>query len=175
MKRYSDQFIADLSNLIRHGPEPFDRLIADLCDTERRQSLIDALSQLSRIASESTPPNRTVARSSNPFSYEDIQTPWVANGDPKVADMLESLREKLTIAPALRSRRVLEDLTYQLNVPVAKRDSIPRMIQKILECLATRNADEVAKALNWVKEADRGSTESFMDLASFITRSPSNS
>ena len=172
MKRYSDQFISDLSNLISHGPEPFDQLILDLSDPDRRQRLIDALSQLSRIASESNPPKRSSPRPNNPFSYGDIQTPQVANGDPKITEMLDALREKLTMAPALKSRRVLEDLAHQLNVPVAKRDSIPRTIQKVLAYLATRNAEEVAEALNWVKEADRGSTESFMDLASFITRSP---
>ena len=74
------------------------------------------------------------------------------------------------MAPTLKSRRVVEDLAHQLSVPVAKRDSIPRMIQKVLAYLATRDVEEVAQALNWVKEADRGSTESFMDLASFITR-----
>ena len=75
MKRYSDQFISDLSNLISHGPEPFDQLILDLSDPDRRQRLIDALSQLSRIASESNPPKRSSPRPNNPFSYGDIQTP----------------------------------------------------------------------------------------------------
>ena len=43
MKRYSDQFILDLSNLISHGSEPFDQLIVDLSDPDRRQRLIEAL------------------------------------------------------------------------------------------------------------------------------------
>ena len=175
MKRYSDQFIIDLSNLISHGPEPLDQLIADLSDPDRRQNLIDALSQLSRIASERNFSNRTVPKPNSAFSYDDIQTPLVANGAPEITDMLDSLREKLTTAHSLKSRRVMEDLTHQLNVPVAKKDSIPRMIQKMLSYLATRSAEEVTDALNLVKEADRGSTESFMDLASFITRGPASS
>ena len=172
MKRYSDQFMSDLSNLISHGPEPFDQLIVDLSDPDRRQRLIDALSHLSRIASESNPPKRSLPRPNNPFSFADIQTPLVANGDREITEMLDALKEKLTTSSTLKSRRVLEDLTHQLSVPVAKRDTIPRMIQKVLAYLATRNAEEVAEALNWVREADRGSTESFMGLASFITRSP---
>ena len=174
MKRYSDQFISDLSNLISHGPEPFDQLIADLSDPDRRQRLIDALSHLSKIASESNPPKRSRPRPNNPFSYDDIRTPLVANSNPEITEMLDVLKEKLTTAPTLKSRRVAEDLAHQLSVPVAKRDSIPRMIQKVLAYLATRDVEEVAQALNWVKEADRGSTESFMDLASFITRSPAS-
>ena len=60
-------------------------------------------------------------------------------------------------------------MAYVLDVPVAKRDSMPKMIQKILESLATRNTDTIEIALNRINEADRGSTESFMELASFIT------
>ena len=170
MKRYSDQFISDLSTLLRHGPQPFDQLITDLSDPDRRQSLIEALSQLSRIASEGKSNYRSKSRSSKRFSYDDIHTPQVENGDTRKADMLDSLREQLTKSPALKSRRALEDLTHQLSVPIAKKDSIPVVIQKILADLSTRDAEEVVVALNWVKEADSGSTQSFMDLASFITR-----
>lgn len=175
MKRYSDQFITDLSNLMRHGSEPLDQLIADLSDPERRQNLIDALSELSKIASEKKSFKRAVRGQKSPFTYDDIQTPLVSNGDPETADLLDSLREKLTVSPSLKSRRVLEDLAHQLNVPVSKRDSIPRIIQKMLDHLAARDDKEVAEALNLVKESDRGSTESFMDLASFITRGSTNS
>lgn len=174
MKRYSDQFISDLSTLLRHGPQPFDQLIADLSDPDQRQSLIEALHQLSKIASDGDVTYRSKPRASIRFSYDDIHTPRVENGEPEITEMLDVLREKLTMAPALKSRRVLEDLTHQLNVSITKRDSIPMMIQKILTTLATRNIDEVAEALNWVKQADRGSTESFMDLASFITRNPAD-
>ena len=172
MTPYSDEFLSDLARLIRHGPEPFNQLIVDLSDPDRRQALITALSQMSRIASLSRLPNRSVPRRNSAFSYDDIQTPQVPGADPDIIDMLHSIREKLTTAPALKSRRALQDLAHQLNAPVARRDSMPRMIQKILAYLATRNAEEVAEALNWVKEADSGSTESFMGLASFITRRP---
>ena len=84
--------------------------------------------------------------------------------------MLDTIRERLTTASTLRSRRTLVDLAYDLDVPLAKRDSMPRIVQKMLTTLATRDAEDIAIALNRVKEADRGSTESFMELASFITR-----
>ena len=166
MKRYSDQFISDLAQLIRHGPEPFDRLVDDLSDPDRRQRLLEALGHLSRIASESTPQPISRSRSARPFTYDDIKTPQVSGTD---SELLEYIREKLTTAPGLKSRRVLLDLAYVLDVPVAKRDSMPKMIQKILESLATRNTDTIEMALNRINEADRGSTESFMELASFIT------
>ena len=166
MNRYCDQFISDLAQLIRHGPEPFDRLVDDLSDPDRRQHLIEALGQLSRVASESTPQRLSRARSTSPFSYDDIKTPQVVGTD---SELLDSIREKLTTAPGLKSRRALLDLAYELDVPVAKRDSMPRMIQKILTSLATRGTDTIEMALNRVNEADRGSTESFMELASFIT------
>ena len=175
MKPYSKDFLTDLANLVRHGPEPFDRLISDLSDPDRRQALIDALGHVSSIASETVPTGRSLPRPNGPPSYSGITTPEIPDADPEIAPMLHAIRDKLTTAPALRSRRVMQDLVHQLNVPVAKRDSIPRMIQKILASLATRNVDEVAEALSRVKEADRGSTESFMDLASFITRSPTTS
>ena len=175
MKPYSDKFFSDLARLIRHGPEPFDRLIADLSDPDRRQSLIDALSEMSRIASERNPTGRSMPKPNAQFSYGDIQIPHVPNADSEITDMLLAIREKLTVAPNLKSRRAMEELAHQINAPVARKDSIPRMIQKMLMYLSTRNADEIAKALHWIKMADRGSTESFMDLASFITRSPANS
>ena len=175
MKSYSDKFFSDLARLIRHGPEPFDQLIADLSDPDRRQSLIDALSEVSRIASERNPAGRSILKSNVQFSYGDIQIPRVPNADPEITDLLLAIREKLTEAPNLKSRRAMEELAHQINAPVARRDSIPRMIQKILMNLSTRNADEIVKALHWIKMADTGSTESFMDLASFITRSPANS
>lgn len=175
MKRYSDQFIADLANLMRHGSEPIDQLIADLSDPDQRQNLIDALGELSRIASEKKSIKRAVRERKPPFTYDDIQTPLVSNGDQETAELLDSLRKKLTTSSSLKSRRVLEDLAHQLNVTISKRDSIPRIIQKMLDHLAALDAKEVAEALNWVKESDRGTTESFMDLASFITRGSNNS
>ena len=81
MKRYSDQFISDLAQLIRHGPEPFDRLVDDLSDPDRRQRLLEALGHLSRIASESTPQPISRSRSTRPFTYDDIKTPQVSGTD----------------------------------------------------------------------------------------------
>ena len=124
----------------------------------------------SRIASETAPKSHSQSGSANPFSYDDIQTPQVTCTDPEVVEMLDAIRERLTTASTLRSRRELVDLAYDLDVPLAKRDSMPRMVQKILKSLAARDAEDIAIALNRVKEADRGSTESFMELASFITR-----
>ena len=171
MKRYSDQFISDLAQLIRHGPEPFDRLVDDLSDPDRRQRIVAALSRLSRIASEKTSQSPLRSRSNKPFTYDDIETPQVGGANLEV---LDSIRERLVTTPELRSRRALLDLAHELDVSIAKRDSMPRMIQKILTSLAARGNGAIETALNRINEADRGSTESFMELASFITRGRRN-
>ena len=174
MTRYSDEFMSDLARLIRHGPDPFNGLIEDLSNPIRREALVAALRQMSGVASESRLANRSTPGRNSTFSYDDIHTPQVPGDDPEITAMLDSIREKLTTTPALKGRRVLEEVAHQLSVPVAKRDSMSRMIQKILEHLATRNAKEVAEALKCLNQADTGSTESFMGLASFITRRPKN-
>ena len=169
MNQYSKQFIVDLSKLLRHGSDPFDRLISDLSDPNQRRKLIEALTQLREIASESRRPKSSASRRHKSFTYSDIKIPDVANGDAAITDLLISLRDSLVGKPALKRRRVLSDICYELNISIAKRDNIPRIIQKILDDIATRDSRELDKALNAVNEADTGSTESFMELASFIT------
>ena len=127
MKKYSDQFFADLAQLIHHGPEPLEQLAKDLSDPHRREDLIKALGQLSRVASETTPKSHPRSVSTSSFSYDDIQIPQVACADPTVREMLDTIWERLTTASTLKSRLV--DLAYELEL--AKRDSMPRMVQKM--------------------------------------------
>ena len=220
MQGYSYQFICDLSKLSQHGPEPLNRLRADLSDPDRRRDLLNAIGQLNGVASEGASPRsqwgsvptgpgnvssqevrwfskvldpgvpalesglpnpsyRQIQppkkkRYPGPSSFDDIKTPQVACSDPEVIEVLNIIREKLTTQPSLKSRRVLTDLASLLDVSLAKRDSMPRIVQKILDSLAIRSVDDIASALDRVKEADSGSTESFMELATFITHGARN-
>ncbi len=170
MKRYSDKFIRDLAQLISHGPDPFDRLIDDLSDPSRRGILLEALSQLSQAALETTPASSKLLKPSKPFSYEDVEIPDVDGADPQAIDNLETIRLKLATSPNLKNRRVLSNLADELNIPLAKRDTMPRIVQKILTSLSARDSEDIAVALNRIRESDRDATESFMGLADFITR-----
>ena len=173
MDRYSQQFMSDLASLVSHGPDQFDSLIKDLSDPDQRDKLIEALKQLRQVASGDSRSKLRVS-SSGRFSYEDIRVPEVKDRDAKTADMLNLIHEKLITAHTLQSRPVLVDLANLLEVPLAKRDTRPRIVQKILASLADRDTDEISYAVNRIREADRGSTESFMELASFITRGSGN-
>ena len=164
--------MSDLVSLVSHGPDQFDSLIEDLSDPDQRDKLIEALRQLRRAASEDTRSKSRVAPSTR-FSYDDIRVPEVKGNDPKTT-MLNLIHQKLITASTLQSRPVLVDLADLLDVPLAKRDTRPRIIQKILTSLADRDTDEISYAMNRIREADRGSTESFMELASFITRGSGN-
>lgn len=165
--------MTDLASLVSHGPDQFDSLIKDLSDPDQRDKLIEALRQLRRVASDHTRSKLPVA-SSGRFSYDDIRVPEVKGRDAKISDMLNLIHQKLITASTLQSRPVLVDLADHLDVPLAKRDTRPRIVQKILTSLADRDTDEISYAMNRIREADRGSTESFMELASFITRGSGN-
>ena len=169
MKRYSQQFLSDLARLLGHGPDQLDRLIEDLADPDKRRKLTEALSHLKNISSSGVSFSSSDSPSSR-FSYEDIRVPEIDKADPQKKEMLKSILQTVKMAPALERRSKLADLAFALDVPIAKKDSRPLIIQKVIDSLATRNPSEISLALKRVEEADRGSTESFMDLASFITR-----
>ena len=174
MNRYSDKFIRDLAQLISHGPEPLDRLIDDLSDPSKRDNLLNALGQLSRAATEASPESHPTVNPSRPFSYDDVQVPKIVGADPRADKDLEIMRQKLVTSANLRNRRVLSNLADEFSISLARRDTMPRIAQKILTSLSTRNAEEISRALSLIKDADRDSTESFMDLANFITRGSAN-
>ena len=114
-------------------------------------------------------------KSAGAFSYADVQTPEVVDAAPKVVETLAEIKERLTTAPTLKSRRTLFELAYELDVPLPKRDSMPRMAQKMLTSLADRDPEEIEKALGLItREAKRGTTEAFMEYAAFITRDRDN-
>ncbi len=114
-------------------------------------------------------------KSAGAFSYADVQTPEVVDAAPKVVETLAEIKERLTTSPTLKSRRTLFELAYELDVPLPKRDSMPRMAQKILASLADRDPKEIEKALDLIaREAKRGTTEAFMEYAAFITRDRDN-
>ena len=172
MERYSNEFIADLARLVSHGEKPLDRLMEDLADPVRREHLVETLTRLRQVAAETDSPAKPQRASTKQFSYDDVQTPKKSGTDPKARENLETLREKLAVSPNLRSRRVLLNLAAQLQVPLATRDSMPRIAQKILTSVSAREPEEIAEALDRISEVDKDSTESFMGLANFITHGP---
>ena len=143
----------------------------DYADAPRAESDGVAASSAPVVAHRKQAPR---PKSAGAFSYEDVQTPEVAAA-PNVVEMLAEVKEKLTTAPTLKSRQTLFDLAYALDVPLPKRDSMPRMAQKILNSLAERDPKEIEKALDLItREAKRGTTEAFMEYAAFITRDRNN-
>ena len=207
MKR-SEQFISDFAQLMSRGPERFEQFVENL-PPPKRENLISALDQLSRVVADSVAVQReplgdsksasalaeedcanapkaasagiatsskTVVphrkhgarpKSAGAFSYDDVQTPEIA--DPRAAEMLGEIKEKLTTARMLKSRSTLSEVAYKLDVPLGKRDTMPRMAQKILTALADRDPMEIEKAFGIInQEAKRGSSEAFMEYAAFI-------
>ena len=136
--------------------------------------MLKALGQLSQAASGKSLQSHLPVNPSKPFSYDDVQIPKVAGADPQADNNLETIWQKLTMSPNLRSRRVLSNLADEFSIPLAKKDTMPRIVQKILTSLSVRDAEDISMALSLVEEADRDSTESFMDLANFITRGSGN-
>ena len=113
-------------------------------------------------------------KSAGAFSYDDVQTPEIAAA-PRVVEMLAEVKEKLTTARMLKSRTTLSELAYELDVPLAKRDTMPRMAQKILTALADRDPMEIEKALGIIsQEAKRGTSEAFREYAAFIVGDRTN-
>ena len=215
MKR-SEQFISDFAQLMSRGPERFEQFVENL-PPPKRENLISALDQLSRVVADSVAVQRepladsksasaraenaendcagapkdasdiatsseTVVlnrkhasrpKSAGAFSYDDVQTPEIA--DPRAAEMLGEIKEKLTTARMLKSRSTLSEVAYKLDVPLGKRDTMPRIAQKILTALADREPMEIEKAFGIInQEAKRGSSEAFMEYAAFIVRDRTN-
>ena len=89
--------------------------------------------------------------------------------------MLAEVKDKLTTARMLKSRSTLSELAYELDVPLGKRDTMPRMAQKILTALADRDPMEIEKALGIIsQEAKRGTSEAFREYAAFIVGDGTN-
>ena len=211
----SEQFISDFAQLMSRGPERFEQFVENL-PPPKRENLISALDQLSRVVADSVAVQRgpladsksasaraeddcanapkavsagaatsseTVVlhrrhgarpKSAGAFSYDDVQTPEIAAA-PRVVEMLAEVKEKLTTARMLKSRTTLSELAYELDVPLAKRDTMPRMAQKILQTLAERDSDEIEKALGIIsQEAKRGTSEAFREYAAFIVGDRTN-
>jgi hypothetical protein len=172
MREYSRGFLEDLARLVSHGPDEIESLISDLSNPDRRNRLIDVLRQISTVASDyGTAKQRTA---SGRFSYADIRIPESVKTKPDMSEKLEAILKVLTTTASFQSRPVLVDLAERLSVPVVKKDSRARIVQKIIDNLATRDTEQLTRAILDVRNADRGSTESFMGLASFITNGPTD-
>lgn len=184
MERYSDQHISGLASDLAKQIEPeipdelIEAVIVKVIESiivkvtsdprlgERFSAAIDQ-SQTSAENGASHP--RAKPRAASAFSYDDVETPKAANASPEACEMLAEMREMLTTAPQLRSRPKLIDIADDLDVPLAKRDSMPRIAQKMLTAFADRDTEEIQTAFDLVKrEAERGTTASYMRLANGI-------
>ena len=172
MNKRRDQSVPDLAKLIE--PETLDELIEAIIvkvesDPRLGERFSAAIDQSKTRPENGASHPRAKPRAASSFSYDDVETPQASIASPEANAMLEAIRESLTTAPMLQSKQTLSELAYELDVPLAKRDSMPRMAQKILLSLAERDSECIKMALNRVNdEANRGSTEAFMEFASFI-------
>ena len=171
MKKYSKGFLEDLARLVSHGPGEIERLISDLSDPGRRKALIHSLKLIGEVAHDFENGHQKKKAPAS-FSYIDINIPETARSDPGSREKLEAILRVLKSTESLQSRPVLVSLAERLDVPLAKKDSRARVVQKIINRLAQCDGEQLTRAFAEVRKADRGSTESFMDLASFITNSP---
>ena len=172
MGRRRDRGISDLAKLME--PETLDELIDAIIvkvesDPRLGERFSAAIDQAKTRAENGASRPRSKPKAASSFSYDDVETPQASIAGPGANEMLEAMRERLTTAPMLQSKQTLLEIAYELDVPLAKRDTMPRMAQKILQSLAERDSEDIKMALNRVNdEANRGSTEAFMEFASFI-------
>ena len=172
MNKRIDQSVSDLAKLIE--PETLDELIEAIIvkvesDPRLGERFSAAIDQSKTRAENGASRSRAKPKAASSFSYDDVKTPQASIAGPEANEMLDAMRERLTTAPMLQRRRTLTEIAYEFDVPLAKRDTMPRMAQKILLTLAERDSDEIEKALERIsREARRGTTEAFMTLANGI-------
>ena len=159
--------------MVSHGPGEIEGLIADISDPDRRGALIHSLTQISEVASDYESAHQKKATPGT-FSYSDIRIPESARSNLNSREKLEAILNALTTTVSLQSRPVLVSLAERLDVPLVKKDSRARVVQKIINTLANCDDDRLTRAMLEVRKADRGSTESFMELAAFITNGPTD-
>ena len=160
------------SDAVQRGPLTDSKSAGALAEDDYADAPKSASAGITTNSETVVRPRRHGARpkSAGAFSYDDVQTPEIAAA-PRVVEMLAEIKEKLTTARMLKSRQTLSELAYELDVPLAKRDTMPRMAQKILLALAGRDSEDVEKALNLIsREAKRGTSEAFREYAAFIVR-----
>ena len=172
MGKRQDQRVSNLSERIE--PEMLDELIEAIIvkvisDPRLGERFSAAIEQSKAGAENGSSHPRAKRRAASLFSYDDVETPKASIAGPEANEMLDAIRERLTTAQMLQRRRTLTEIAYDFDVPLAKRDTMPRMAQKILLSLAERDSEYIEMALNRVnEEAKRGTTEAFMEFASFI-------
>ena len=176
MNKRSDQRVSDLASDLAQliEPEILDDLVEAIIvkvisDPRLGERFSAAIDRSKTRAENGASRPRAKPRAASSFSYDDVKTPQASIAGPGANEMLDAMRERLTTAPMLQRRRTLTEIAYEFDVPLAKRDTMPRMAQKILQSLAERDSDEIEKALERIRrEAERGTTASYMRLANGI-------
>ena len=180
MNKRRDQCVSDLAKqMVSETPDEqiekiavkvIELIIVEVISDPRLGERFSAAIEHSKTGAENGASHpRAKRRAASSFSYDDVETPKASIAGPEANEMLDAIRERLTTADMLQRRRTLTEIAYDFEVPLAKRDTMPRMAQKILQSLAERDSDEIAKAHERISlEARRGTTEAFMTLAAGI-------
>ena len=165
MSKYSGRFLADLASLLRHGEAPLAQLISDLNDDQKRVELVQALHALRTIAAQS---KRRQQRGPAPQTQEEML--FQLGDDPVRHDLLAGLWKELTEIEAFKDRSVLVSLAESMDVRVVKKDSRAAIVTKILTRAKDLPLDDARMLADRIHMLDTGSSESFRELARFITR-----
>lgn len=167
MSGYSDDFLKDLARLLRHGHEPLSILIHDLADQAKRDELARALEGLRQIATERT---GTAAVGGRKPVSRSIDLGLRRNEDPEKYDSLSGLAQLLLNAETFKDRRNLIVVSESLAVKTTQRDSRFRIVQRIVSAISVMPVADLRKTVNGIQALERGSSETFQELANFITR-----
>lgn len=165
MSKYSRRFLADLASLLRHGEAPLAQLISDLNDDQKRAELVQALHALRTMA---TQPKRRQQRSTAAQIQEEMLLQL--SDDPERHELLAGLWRQLTETETFKDRSVLARLAESMDVRVVKKDSRAAIISKILTRAKELSLEDAQILAGRIRMLDTGSSESFRELARFITR-----
>ncbi len=165
MPKYSGRFLADLASLLRHGEAPLAQLISDLNDDQKRAELVQALHALRTMAAQS---KRRQQRGTAPQTQEEMLLQL--SDDPVRHDLLAGLWRQLTETETFKDRSVLVGLAESMDVRVVKKDSRVAIVIKILTLAKELPLEDARMLADRIHMLDTGSSESFRELARFITR-----
>ena len=151
--------------MLRHGEGPLGQLISDLNDDQRRAELVQALDALRTVAAQ---PKRRQRR--GPVPQTRGQMLLQLGDDPAKRDLLVGLWKELTEVETFKDRSVLVRLAESIDIRVAKKDSRAAIVTKVLARAGELPLDDAQMLADRIRMLDTGSSESFRELARFVTR-----
>lgn len=165
MPKYSGRFLADLASLLRHGEAPLAQLISDLNDGQKRAELVQALDALRPMAAQD---KRRQQRGPAPQAQKEMLLQL--GDDPERRDLLVGLWKELTEVETFKDRKVLVRLAESMDIRIVKKDSRAAIVTKILTRAKELRLDDARRLADRIHMMDTGSSESFRQLARFVTK-----